>query len=49
LRGRGTRPSLAIEGVTPALRDRIRQRLRGWEVVAGADPEIFILEYAAIS
>jgi len=49
LRGRGTRPSLAIQGVTGALRDRIRQRLRGWEVVAGPDPEICILEYAASS
>jgi hypothetical protein len=43
------RPTIAIEGVTGALRERIRQRLRGWEVVAGSEPETAILEYAAAS
>jgi hypothetical protein len=43
------RPTIAIEGVTGALRERIRQWLRGWEVVASPETETAILEYAAKS
>ena len=49
LRNVTARPTIAIEGVTGALRERIRQRLRGWEVVASSEPETAILEYAAKS